>query len=74
MAGATRWSARPTRRAGRPRSAVSPEGGRRDYGVVIAGEAVDEQATEELRARLREERGEPAQFDYGVLPEGVTVG
>ena len=56
------------------RDLVSAESAERDYGVVIAGEAVDEQATEELRARLREERGEPAQFDYGVLPEGVTVG
>jgi N-methylhydantoinase B len=56
------------------RDLVSAESAERDYGVVIAGEAVDEQGTEELRTRLREERGEPAQFDYGVLPEGVTVG
>jgi N-methylhydantoinase B len=56
------------------RDLVSADSAERDYGVVIAGEGVDEQATEELRARLREERGEPAQFDYGVLPEGITVG
>jgi hypothetical protein len=42
--------------------------------VVLDAAGVDERATGELRARMARERGEPAQFHYGVLPEGVTVG
>jgi N-methylhydantoinase B len=56
------------------RGLVSVESAERDYGVVLSGGLVDERATSELRARLAEERGEPPQFDYGVLPEGVSVG
>jgi N-methylhydantoinase B len=56
------------------RALVSEEAARRDYGVVLDGERVDEAATAELRERLRSERGELAQFDYGELPDGVTVG
>ena len=48
---------------------VSPEGARRDYGVVVdADEAVDETATADLRERLRSERGEIAAFDFGDPP------
>jgi N-methylhydantoinase B len=56
------------------RALVSEEAARRDYGVVLDGERVDEAATAELREQLRSERGELAQFDYGELPDGVTVG
>jgi N-methylhydantoinase B len=56
------------------RALVSEEAARRDYGVVLAGGAIDRDATEGLRATLRDDRGEPPQFDYGELPEGVTVG
>jgi N-methylhydantoinase B len=56
------------------RGLVSGESAERDYGVVLDAAGVDERATGELRARMARERGEPAQFDYGVLPEGVTVG
>lgn len=51
---------------------VSVEAARDLYGVVIDGDKVDEQATEELRARLRAERGEPPKFDFGEVPEGIT--
>ena len=56
------------------RELVSAESAERDYGVVIADGTVDEAATSELRKRMGDERGEPPQFDYGELPEGVTVG
>jgi N-methylhydantoinase B len=55
------------------RELVSPEAAESEYGVVIDGDAVDEAATEQLRARLAQERGEPSQFDFGELPEGVSV-
>ncbi|MFA9430367.1 hydantoinase B/oxoprolinase family protein [Egicoccus sp. AB-alg2] len=49
---------------------VSRDGAREDYGVVVTGPddepVVDHDATVDLRARLREERGEqPAFFDRG---------
>jgi N-methylhydantoinase B len=48
---------------------VSRRGAADDYGVVVEGPdddpRVDERATEDLRARLREERGEPRFFDRG---------
>jgi N-methylhydantoinase B len=56
------------------RGLVSEEAAKRDYGVVIRGEAVDEAATAEVRTAQRAERGEPPQFDYGELPDNVTVG
>ncbi|HKE81934.1 MAG TPA: hydantoinase B/oxoprolinase family protein [Solirubrobacteraceae bacterium] len=56
------------------RGLVSRESSERDYGVVLDGNGVDERATGELRARMAQDRGEVPQFDYGVLPEGVTVG
>ena len=37
----------------------------RDYGVVIAGEAVDAAATEAARTRLRAARGPAPAFDFG---------
>ncbi len=40
---------------------VSPEKAERDYGVVVG----DAEATEELRASMREERGELLDFDFG---------
>ena len=47
------------------RGLVTREGGRR-YGVVLDDDlGVDVVATEKLRARLREQRGEPAVFDFG---------
>ncbi|MFQ5913709.1 MAG: hydantoinase B/oxoprolinase family protein [Nitrospinota bacterium] len=59
---------------------VSPEGARRDYGVVFSDEenfVVDEKATTALRERMRAERGEPAFFDHGpnfpALKEARTV-
>jgi N-methylhydantoinase B len=58
---------------------VSREGAEGEYGVIVSGPddepTVDIAATEALRARLREERGEPAFFDRGpgyarLDPEG----
>jgi N-methylhydantoinase B len=62
---------------------VSPSGAREDYGVVVTGSAEDPQvdagASDELRARLREERGpldERPFFDrgpgYARLAAGAT--
>jgi N-methylhydantoinase B len=53
---------------------VSLEAAERDYGVVIRDDMFDEQATADLRAAQRSERGAPPQFDFGELPEGVGVG
>jgi N-methylhydantoinase B len=55
------------------RALVSERAAERDYGVVLADGAVDADASRVLRAKLAAERGEPPQFDYGELPEGVTV-
>jgi N-methylhydantoinase B len=55
------------------RDLVSPESAEREYGVVITGGSVDWQATEQLRARLAAERGDPPQFDYGDMPEALSL-
>jgi N-methylhydantoinase B len=61
---------------------VSRGAAARDYGVVVTGHdddpAADRDATDALRARLREERGEPAFFDRGpgyaqLDPEGRSA-
>lgn len=52
---------------------VSPEQAREQYGVVIAGGAVDEAATEECRARLRAERAELDTFDFGSEREAFEA-
>ena len=56
------------------RGLVSVEAAVRDYGVVIRDDDVEEQATVDLRAAQRSEHGPPPQFDFGELPEGVSVG
>jgi len=48
---------------------VSPAGAAEQYGVVVRGDAVDEQATAALRERMRSERGDPPPFDFGPAPE-----
>lgn len=54
---------------------VSIEKARRDYGVVLDAEtlAIDESATETLRAELREKRGEYPLFSMGEVPEAIGV-
>ena len=53
------------------RGLVTVEGARR-YGVLIAGDgSVDMAATEALRDRLREERGEPELFNFGGTIEEI---
>ena len=48
---------------------VSEESARRDYGVVLREAA----ATEALRAQLHAERGQPARFDFGELPDSLAA-
>ena len=55
------------------RDLVSPEAALREYGVVVAGDAVDEAATEAERARLREQRGPIEPFDFGHAPTGGSA-
>jgi N-methylhydantoinase B len=55
------------------RDIVSPQCAERDYGVVIVDGALDELATEQLRARLAADRGEPPQFDFGEMPEALSL-
>ena len=60
-------------RADVARSLVSVEGAKR-YGVVIAADgSVDAAATEALRTKLREERGEPGLFDFGGSIEEIKA-
>jgi N-methylhydantoinase B len=44
---------------------ISSEAARRDYGVVIGEQGLDDPATEALRKELRAARGAPAAFDFG---------
>ncbi len=54
---------------------VSVEKAKSDYGVVLDAKTfeIDESATETLRAKLREERGEPDLFSLGEVPEAIGV-
>lgn len=52
------------------RGLVSAEAAREAYGVVMG----DADATNAVREQRRAEQGELARFDYGPLPEGVTIG
>lgn len=56
------------------RGLVSEQAAREGYGVVLVGGQADETETDALRERMRAERGVPARFDYGPLPEGITLG
>jgi N-methylhydantoinase B len=55
------------------RTLVTAEGARR-YGVIIADDgSVDMDATQALRAELREQRGEPGLFDFGGTIEEIKA-
>ena len=55
------------------RGLISREGAER-YGVVLNDDlSVDEKATEQLRARLSAERGEPQMFDRGGTIEELKA-
>ncbi len=48
---------------------VSVEAAAREYGVIVSADGeVDHEATERERARLRAERGQLPEFDFGPLP------
>ena len=53
------------------RGLLSAEAAREGYGVALNGDgrAVDRAATDDLRARMRRERGTLPTFDYGERPE-----
>jgi len=52
------------------RGLVSEDAAREEYGVVLGADGtVDGPATERRRENLRESRDEPAEFDYGPLPD-----
>jgi N-methylhydantoinase B/oxoprolinase/acetone carboxylase alpha subunit len=53
------------------RKLVSSEKARREYGVVLDERtmSVDLRATEELRAKIRRERGLVSTFTFGPTPE-----
>jgi N-methylhydantoinase B len=56
------------------RGLVSDAAASSEYGVVLTDDGtVDEAATEERRAAIREERDELQQFDYGPLPDEETL-
>ena len=50
------------------RDEIAEDVARRDYGVVVSGNAVDEDATTAERTRLRDERGPVQSFDFGHAP------
>lgn len=51
---------------------VSREKAKEAYGVVLTGDdQVDEVATAALRAKMKEERGEPEPFNFGYFPEAA---
>ena len=52
---------------------VSSEVALGDYGVVLEGNAVDEDATEAERTRLRDARGPVEPFDFGHAPTGGSA-
>ncbi|WP_411964082.1 hydantoinase B/oxoprolinase family protein [Haloferax sp. YSMS24] len=56
------------------RGLVSESAADEEYGVVLADDGtVDESATADRRAEIRETRDEPKQFDYGPLPDEETL-
>jgi N-methylhydantoinase B len=55
------------------RDLVSSEAALGDYGVVLDGNAVDEDATAAERTRLRDARGPVEPFDFGHAPTGGSA-
>ena len=51
------------------RGLITEDAAREEYGVILDGGEVDESATEQQRAEIRETRDDPAAFDYGSLPD-----
>ena len=53
------------------RGLLTAEAAREGYGVALNGDGreVDRAATDDLRARMRRERGTLPTFDYGERPE-----
>jgi N-methylhydantoinase B len=57
------------------RKLVSVEKARSDYGVVLSPETleVDTAATNQLRKRIRQDRGEIGKFTFGPIPQAIGV-
>ena len=57
------------------RKLVSVDKARADYGVVLSPETVevDMAATNQLRKRIRQDRGEAGKFTFGPIPEAIGV-
>lgn len=51
------------------RGLVSEAAAAEEYGVIITDGAVDDEATEQQRADIRETRADLDEFDYGPLPD-----
>ena len=51
------------------RGLITEDAAREEYGVILADGTVDESATENQRADLRESRDDAEEFDYGPLPD-----
>jgi len=57
------------------RKLVSVDKARDDYGVVLSAETfdVDTAATEKLRKRIRQDRGDTGKFTFGPVPQAIGV-
>ncbi len=57
------------------RKLVSVDKARDDYGVVLSAETfdVDTAATEKLRQRIRQDRGDTGKFTFGPVPQAIGV-
>ena len=48
---------------------VSVEAAASEYGVVVSADGeIDQAATESLREKMRSERDDPPEFDFGPVP------
>ncbi len=57
------------------RKLVSVDKARDDYGVVLSAESfdVDTAATEKLRKRIRQDRGDTGKFTFGPVPQAIGL-
>jgi N-methylhydantoinase B len=54
---------------------VSVDAAASEYGVIVSADGViDDDATERERTRMREERDDPPEFDFGPVPSMEKLG